>query len=60
MNLVVGATGILGSEICRRLVERGKPVRGLVRATADPGKLNTYRFAATAIQEWVVNQRFFA
>jgi uncharacterized protein YbjT (DUF2867 family) len=41
MNLVVGATGILGSEICRRLVAQGKPVRGLVRSTADQSKLNT-------------------
>lgn len=31
MNLVIGATGVLGSEICRRLRERGLPVRALVR-----------------------------
>ena len=31
MILVVGATGLLGSEICRRLCARGRPVRGLVR-----------------------------
>lgn len=31
MNLVVGATGFLGREICRRLEERGEPVRALVR-----------------------------
>jgi uncharacterized protein YbjT (DUF2867 family) len=31
MILVVGATGILGSEICRRLRARGLPVRALVR-----------------------------
>jgi uncharacterized protein YbjT (DUF2867 family) len=30
--LVVGATGLLGSEICRRLRERGRDVRALVRA----------------------------
>jgi uncharacterized protein YbjT (DUF2867 family) len=29
--LVVGATGLLGSEICRRLHDRGRPVRALVR-----------------------------
>ncbi len=40
MNLVVGATGILGSEICHRLSARGKPVRALVRQTADPAKLD--------------------
>ena len=32
MILVVGATGLLGSEICRRLRERGRDVRALVRA----------------------------
>ena len=31
MNLVVGATGFLGREICRRLEDRGEPVRALVR-----------------------------
>ena len=31
MILVVGATGALGSEICRRLRSRNLPVRGLVR-----------------------------
>ena len=39
MNLVVGATGILGSEICRELARNGKPVRALVRATSDPSKV---------------------
>jgi uncharacterized protein YbjT (DUF2867 family) len=32
MILVVGATGMLGLEICRRLREQGRAVRGLVRA----------------------------
>src|ERR1043166_1752573 len=36
MNLVGGATGMLGGEICRLLGERRKPVRALVRATASP------------------------
>lgn len=38
MILIVGATGILGTEICRLLRERGQPVRALVRATSDPEK----------------------
>ena len=38
MNLVVGATGTLGSEICRLLVAAGRPVRALIRETADPDK----------------------
>lgn len=34
--LVVGATGMLGSEICRLLAARGKGVRALVRNTSNP------------------------
>lgn len=39
MNLVVGATGLLGSEICRLLAADGKPARVLVRPTSDQGKV---------------------
>lgn len=39
MILVVGSTGILGSEICRCLTASGKPVRGLVRSTSAPEKV---------------------
>lgn len=39
MILVVGSTGILGSEICRRLTGSGKSVRGLVRSTSAPEKV---------------------
>lgn len=35
MNLVVGATGLLGGEVCRLLVAAGKTVRALVRPTSD-------------------------
>ena len=38
--LVAGATGMLGSEICRQLRAAGKLVRGLVRATSDPAKVS--------------------
>src|SRR2546430_5073373 len=38
MNLVVGATGTLGCEICRLLVAARQPVRALIRATADADK----------------------
>ncbi|MEO8561026.1 MAG: SDR family oxidoreductase [bacterium] len=34
MILVVGATGLLGMEVCRRLRARGLPVRALVRASS--------------------------
>ncbi|MFI2564880.1 SDR family oxidoreductase [Paenarthrobacter sp. NPDC018779] len=37
--LVVGATGYLGSQVVDQLLERGKPVRALVRDTSDPSKL---------------------
>ncbi|HEX6574422.1 MAG TPA: SDR family oxidoreductase [Gemmatimonadaceae bacterium] len=43
MILVAGATGRLGAEIVRRLREKGKEVRGLVRATSDPGKIQALR-----------------
>lgn len=43
MNLVVGATGWLGSEICQRLRKRGLPVRGLVRASSDAGKVSNLK-----------------
>jgi uncharacterized protein YbjT (DUF2867 family) len=33
VNLIVGASGLLGSEICRVLLESGKPARALVRKT---------------------------
>jgi len=36
--LVVGATGVLGTEICRRLKAKGHDVRGLVRAGSSKGK----------------------
>jgi uncharacterized protein YbjT (DUF2867 family) len=37
--LVAGATGFLGSEICRQLIEKNKKVKGLVRATSDANKV---------------------
>ena len=43
--LVVGATGLLGPEICRRLTAAGHQVRALVRPTSDTGK----RTALTAL-----------
>ena len=37
-TLVIGATGLLGHEICRRLTDEGRPIRAVVRRTADQGK----------------------
>lgn len=39
MILVAGATGVLGSEIVRRLRAEGRPVRALVRKTSAPDKV---------------------
>ena len=39
MNLVVGATGLVGGEVCRLLAAAGKPVRALVRPTGEPANI---------------------
>ena len=39
MNLIVGATGLLGSEICRLVAAEGKPARALVRPSSDQSKV---------------------
>jgi len=43
MNLVVGATGLLGSEICYLLRGRGNRVRALTRSTSDAARLARLR-----------------
>jgi uncharacterized protein YbjT (DUF2867 family) len=43
MNLVVGATGRLGSAICRLLAAQGKPIRALVRSVSDPAAVRALR-----------------
>lgn len=39
MILVVGATGLLGTEICRLVTQRGNPLRALVRGTSNPDRV---------------------
>lgn len=39
MILVVGSTGMVGSEICRMLASNGKHFRALVRETSDPARV---------------------
>lgn len=39
-ELVTGATGFIGSQLCRRLVASGQTVRGLHRASSDLSILN--------------------
>lgn len=43
MNLVVGATGLVGGEICRGLTANGKPVRAMVRPTGDESRIEELR-----------------
>jgi uncharacterized protein YbjT (DUF2867 family) len=43
MILVIGATGSLGMETCRRLALKGEKVRAFVRRTSDPAKLEILR-----------------
>lgn len=39
MILVVGATGLVGSTVCKGLAAKGQKVRALVRPTSDPAKV---------------------
>lgn len=48
MILVAGSTGLVGSGICQRLVELGKPIKALVRETTDPAKVA--RLTALGVQ----------
>ena len=51
MNLVVGSTGMVGSEICHLLAAAGKPVKALVRASSDPAKVEKLKsLGVTVVQ----------
>ena len=49
MNLVVGATGMVGTEICRLLASSGKPVKALVRAKSDAAKVEKLQGLGVAV-----------
>jgi uncharacterized protein YbjT (DUF2867 family) len=49
MNLVVGATGILGMQIVLGLAGAGRKVRALVRESSDPGKVAKLREAGAEV-----------
>jgi uncharacterized protein YbjT (DUF2867 family) len=51
MTLVVGATGALGTEICRRLESSGKPFRAMVRTSSDPAKKETLKQLSGGVTE---------
>jgi uncharacterized protein YbjT (DUF2867 family) len=41
--LVVGATGLLGMEICHQLIESGRKVKAMVREGSDPDKVRSLK-----------------
>ncbi len=49
--LVAGATGFLGSEICRQLLEKNIKVKGLVRTTSDANKVAQLKASGVEIIE---------
>lgn len=49
MILVVGATGLLGSEICRRLAQSGQPVRALARVGPSNDKAQALQKAGVEV-----------
>lgn len=50
-TLVIGATGILGSEVVKLLRAEAKPVRALVRNTSLPAKVQALRDAGAELAE---------
>lgn len=57
MNLVIGATGSLGSAVALGLVQKGNDVRALVRTTSDPAKVERLRNAGAEIAEGDLKSR---
>lgn len=57
MTLVVGATGMVGTEICRLLAASGKPVTGLVRASSNPAKVETLQSCGVGIVQGDLRDR---
>ncbi len=49
MILVIGATGLLGGEICRRLATAGKRIRALVRPTASETRVQNLKALGATI-----------
>jgi NADH dehydrogenase len=49
MILVAGSTGVLGSEIVRRLLAKGETVRALVRSTSNPESVAALKKAGAGI-----------
>jgi uncharacterized protein YbjT (DUF2867 family) len=49
MILVVGATGLVGGEVCKKLASRGEKVRALVRTTSAKEKVDALRSAGVEL-----------
>ena len=49
MVLVVGATGLVGGEVCHRLRSRGERVRALVRETSSAVRIDSLRSAGVEL-----------
>ena len=49
MNLIVGATGMVGAEICRLLTAAAIPVKAMVRTTSDPVQVEKLKHFGTAL-----------
>ena len=49
MILVIGSTGMVGTEVVRGLTAAGKPVRAMVRSTSDPAKVAKLRDMGASI-----------
>ncbi len=49
MVLVVGATGLVGGEVCHRLRSRGERVRALVRETSSAARIDSLRSAGVEL-----------
>jgi uncharacterized protein YbjT (DUF2867 family) len=52
MTLIVGATGMVGAEICRRLALADKPVRALTRAASDPAKVEKLKSLGATVMHF--------
>ena len=48
LNLVTGATGLIGSHLVEALLARGERVRALVRPTSQAARLREFRNPASA------------
>jgi NADH dehydrogenase len=57
MNLIVGATGLLGGEVCYLLRARGSRVRALVRPTSDRARVARLRGRGVEIVEGDLKDR---